>query len=133
MSFSTLFLLTLAAALGCALMSGLFFAFSNSIMKAFARLAPPNGIAAMPALNVVILNPVFLGIFLGTGVLCAALIVFAATHWSHSASAWWLASGCFYIIGNIVVTMTCNVPRNNALTGLDVANPEAAGAWNKYV
>lgn len=128
-----MFFITLAAALGCGLMSGLFFAFSNSIMKAFARLAASNGIAAMQAINVVILNPVFLGIFLGTGVVCAGLIVYALMHWSHPSSAWWLAGGTLYVAGNIVVTMVCNVPRNDALARLDAARPESAEAWNAYV
>jgi len=39
--------LTLVAALGCGLVSGIFFAFSTFIMKALARLAPAHGIAAM--------------------------------------------------------------------------------------
>jgi uncharacterized membrane protein len=133
MQFSALFLITLAAALGCGLMSGLFFTFSNFAMKALARLGAASGIAAMQAINVTILNPIFLGIFLGTGVVCAALVVFAATHWSHPSSIWWLAGGILYILGNIVVTMTCNVPRNDALARLDATRPEAAEVWNTYL
>lgn len=39
------FVLTLLSALGSGLMAGVFFAFSVFIMKALARLPPPQGIA----------------------------------------------------------------------------------------
>jgi uncharacterized membrane protein len=58
-----LFALTLAAALGCALLGGLFFAFSNFVMKALMRIPAPSGIAAMQAINVTVLNPLFLGLY----------------------------------------------------------------------
>jgi hypothetical protein len=49
-----LFPLTLAAALGCGLMAGLFFAFSVAVMKALARLPSAEGIDAMQSINVAI-------------------------------------------------------------------------------
>jgi hypothetical protein len=62
-----LFTVTLVAALGCGLMAGLFFAFSVSVMKAFARLPSAEGIGAMQSINVAIINPVFLAVFLWNG------------------------------------------------------------------
>ncbi|PTR10630.1 hypothetical protein C8R32_101160 [Nitrosospira sp. Nsp5] len=60
-----LFPLTFLAVLGCGLMAGLFFVFSNSVMKVLARLHPESGIAAMQSINIVIINPLFLTVFLG--------------------------------------------------------------------
>ena len=77
-----LFALTLFAALGCGLMAGFFFAFSASVMKALARLPAAEGIAAMQSINVAVINPVFLGAFLGTTALCLLVMV---------ASLWWVA------------------------------------------
>ena len=57
-------ILQFAAALGCALMAGLFFSFSVAVMGALARIQPPEGIRAMQSINRVILNPLFLGVFL---------------------------------------------------------------------
>lgn len=57
-------------------------------MKALARLVASSGIAAMQAINVAVLNPLFLLFFFGTGVLCAALAIYALMHWSHPGSAW---------------------------------------------
>ena len=45
-------MLSLFAALGCAMMSGVFFAFSTFVMKALARLPAEQGVAAMQAINV---------------------------------------------------------------------------------
>jgi len=44
-----------------------------------------------------------------------------------------LAGSAFYFFGNLVVTMTCNVPRNDALARLDPANPAMADEWRKYI
>lgn len=54
-----IFWVTLGAVLGCGLMAGLFFAFSVCVMKALSQLAPEKGMAAMQAINVAILNPLF--------------------------------------------------------------------------
>ena len=63
-------LLNLACLAGSALMAGLFFAFSTSVMKALKTLSPACGIAAMQSINVLIINPLFLTAFLGTAVAC---------------------------------------------------------------
>ena len=55
-----LFVLTLLAALGCAMMAGVFFAFSAFVMKALARLPAQQGIGAMQAINVAAVTPVFM-------------------------------------------------------------------------
>jgi uncharacterized membrane protein len=50
------------ATLGCGLMAGLFFAFSNFVMRALCNLSPTKGIATMQSINVTALNPLFLTI-----------------------------------------------------------------------
>jgi uncharacterized membrane protein len=70
----------LLAGLGSGLMAGFFFAFSVCVMKALAKLPPAQGIAAMRSINVVVINPVFLTVFFGTGVACA-LGIFRALTW----------------------------------------------------
>jgi len=58
-------ILILVAALSAAVIGGVFFAFSTFVMKALRRLPADQGIAAMQAMNVAVINPVFLGVFLG--------------------------------------------------------------------
>jgi uncharacterized membrane protein len=118
-----LFPLTLSAALGCGLMAGLFFTFSNFVMNALGRIPPSAGIAAMQAINVTVLNPVFFIVFLGA----------AALRWQHPGSAWLLAGAVLYLVGGFLVTAACNVPLNNKLAALDPLNPQSISFWREYV
>ena len=78
--------ITFSAALGSGLMAGLFFVFSNSVMKALAALPPDKGIAAMQAINVAIVNPLFLAVFLGTAAACLSATIFALARWHDTVS-----------------------------------------------
>lgn len=124
---------TIAAALVCGLMGGLFFAFSNFVMQALARLPPPAGIAAMQSINAVVLNRLFLTLFSGCAVLCLLLAVYALAVWERPGSGWLLLGGALYCIGTFVVTAACNVPRNRALDRVDAASPAAEPAWRDYL
>ena len=77
-------LMTWGAALGSALIAGVFFAFSTFVMAALARLPPAQGIAAMQAINVTVLNPWFLGVFVGTAIACVVLAVTSLMHWGRA-------------------------------------------------
>ena len=128
-----LFPMTFFAALGCGLMAGLFFAFSNFVMKALVRLRPDNGIAAMQSINVAVLNPMFLALFLGTAAASVFLVIYSLVRWPHPGAGWLLTGGTLYLIGNVVVTAAFNVHRNDALARIDASNPEADRAWRDYV
>lgn len=130
---SLLVSLEFAAALGAALMAGLYFAFSVAVMGALARIAPASGMAAMQSINVVILNPWFLLAFFGTAVLCAILAIMALLRWSEPGAALLLFACALYLIGNIAVTMIFNVPLNNALAAADPASADGAAVWSRYL
>ena len=53
------FVLIFAAAIGSGLVAGIFFAFSSFVMAALGRLPSDHGIAAMNAINVTVINPMF--------------------------------------------------------------------------
>ena len=121
------------AAVGSGLIGGVFFIFSTTIMRTFGRMAPGEGMAAMKMINVVIINPMFLGVFLGTGVLCAVLAVASIVGWSRTGSGWMLAGALLYLIGSLAVTMIFNVPMNNALAAADATSPEGQNVWADYL
>jgi len=75
-------LLQVLAALGSCLIAGVFFAFSSFVLPALARLPAPLGVAAMQSINVVVLNPLFLGTFFGTAILSLVLAIVALMDWS---------------------------------------------------
>lgn len=119
--------LILLAALGSGLVAGFFFAFSAVIMASLARLPAPQGIAAMNAINVVVLNPWFFAAFFGTALLCLLLTV------TNFASPYIVAGSAIYILGVIVVTMAFNVPLNNALAKVAPESAEGAALWKRYL
>ncbi|NJL41115.1 MAG: hypothetical protein HC899_33580 [Leptolyngbyaceae cyanobacterium SM1_4_3] len=60
----------LFAALGCGLITGVFFAFSTFVMSAPARLQPAQGIAAFQSIDITVYSSWFMGAFLETAVTC---------------------------------------------------------------
>ena len=128
-----IFALTFLTALGCALVAGIFLAFSSFVMGALARVAPASGIAAMQSINVVVLNPGFLGLFMGTALACAVLLVCAIWRWQAPGALYLGTGSLLYLLGTFGVTMAFNVPLNNALARQDPASSEAAGFWRGYV
>ncbi len=120
-------------AFGAAVVGGVFFAFSSLVMKALADLPPAQGVAAMQRINVVVINPGFLGVFMGTTLLALACVVAAFLPWNAPHSAWLLAAGLLYALGTFGVTGALNVPRNDRLARLDARSPEAAAYWPVYV
>lgn len=124
--------LTVAAAIGCGLLAGVWFAFSAFVMYGLDRLPAHQGIAAMQSINRAAVTPLLMAALFGTAALCVGLVVWAAVQWGDRA-AWVLAGGALYLVGTIGVTMAANVPRNDALAALDPHHASAAGHWKKYV
>jgi uncharacterized membrane protein len=126
-------LLALLTCVGAGLVGGVFFAFSNFVMKALAELPGEQGAAAMQRINVVVLNPLFLGVFVGTAALGLLCIGVAFFDWATAKSWLLLAAGLSYVAGSFVVTMAFNVPRNERLARLTAGSPQALAYWPAYV
>ncbi|BCG77777.1 anthrone oxygenase family protein [Mesorhizobium sp. 113-3-3] len=125
--------LTIIAAIGSGLVGGVFFAFSNFVMAALARLPVPQGIAAMNSINITVITPTFMTALFGTGLICLVLIAAAFMGWAQSGSYWLLAGAVIYVIGNPIVTMVFNVPLNDALAAVDPASSAGAAAWANHL
>jgi uncharacterized membrane protein len=130
---SMLFVLTFLAALGSALIAGIFFAFSTFIMGALGRLPAAQGISAMQSINVVVINPWFFAAFFGTAAACALLAVAALFTWQQPGSAALLAGALLYLVGTFLATIVFNVPLNNALAAVSPDSAEGAGLWTRYL
>ncbi len=124
-----------------ALIAGLFYAWSCSVIPGVGRLPDREYLAAIQAMNRAILNPVFFLSFIGTALLlpCCSYL-----HYSQPASVgFWLlaAATLIYIIGGFGLTVAGNVPLNRALDIFPVnsASPEGLaaqrlrfeGPWNR--
>ena len=125
------FVLIFLSALGSGLIAGVFFIFSVAVMRSLERV--PGGMAAMQSINIVIINPMFLGVFMGTALLCVVLTILSVIRWQSPESAWLLAGCLLYLVGSIGVTMIFNVPMNNALVSADPASSEGQKIWSDYL
>ena len=125
--------LALLTCIGAGTVGGVFFAFSAFVMKALAQLPASQGVAAMQRINVVVLNPLFLSVFMGTALLAAGCVVASFFPWRAPRSPLLLAGGLLYLAGSFFVTRAFNVPRNKRLARLSVESSEAAAYWLVYV
>jgi uncharacterized membrane protein len=121
----------LAATLGCGLMAGIFFIFSNTIMGALGRLEPTQGILAMQSINRVILNPLFLAVFMGSALLCA--LVLFTSFGRGSSTPFFIIGSLLYIVGAFLVTVVVNVPMNNAVDAASATSLEGLEIWSRYL
>ena len=128
-----LYAATLATALGCGLVAGVFFAFSSFVMPALKRLAPAQGVAAMQSINILAVTPAFMTALFGTGAACLGLAAWTVISSDGRTTALVLAGGVLYLIGTVGVTIACNVPLNNRLAKLHPQSAEAAGLWSRYL
>jgi uncharacterized membrane protein len=124
---------TFLVCIGAGIVGGVFFAFSTFVMKALAQLPASQGVATMQRINVVVLNPLFLGVFMGTALLAVACVAMSVPSWSPPRSFLLLAAGLLYLVGSVLVTIALNVPRNERLAGLDPESSQAAEYWVVYL
>ena len=124
---------TVAAAVASALVAGVMFAFSTSVMPALGRRPAPEGIGAMQAMNSAILNPAFGLAFGGAALLCAALAVTAPFTVDESDALLRGVGAALYVVGTFGVTMATNVPMNVELDAADAAAPEGTAVWRRYL
>lgn len=127
------FILSLLSALGSGLIAGAFFAFSAFVMRALGKLPAHEGIAAMQSINIVVINPWFMVVFLGTVVTSVVLAVTSIINWSSAGSGYLLAGCLLYVAGTFLVTIVFNVPLNNAIAAVDPSSPEGAAVWSNYL
>lgn len=102
-------------------------------MKALSRLPAPQGIAAMQAINVAVINPLFLLTFIGTAGACAVLAVWALLRWQSPGAPWQLTGSLLYLSLTMLVTFACNIPQNDGLAAVNPASPEGAQLWARLL
>lgn len=133
MADSLLFISAFLAAVGSGLMAGLFLSFSHFVMRALGSRPADEGMAAMQAINVKILTPWFLAVFLGTGCLGLGLVVWCVVAGFPPGSVWYVVGGLSYLLGCVGVTIVVNVPLNNRLAASDPATEEGQAFWRHYL
>jgi uncharacterized membrane protein len=120
-------------AIGCGLLGGLFFAFSVFVMTALGSIAPASGIAAMNAINRVILRSLFMPVFWLTTLASLFLAGIGIVHGDEPGATAILIGGAAHFLGMFVCTVAFNVPLNNALAAVDHASEVALPVWQRYL
>jgi uncharacterized membrane protein len=120
-------------AVGCGLMGGILFAFSNFVMTALSLQPAAGGIRTMQEINIQIVNPVFLAIFIGTPVAATFLLALAIRNFSQPWAKFLLFGSVLYLVGTLAVTLAFNIPLNNQLAIQDPLSVDASGHWIQYV
>jgi uncharacterized membrane protein len=122
--------LVVVTTVGAAIMAGLLFAFSSFVMRALAQLPPASGMDAMQRINLLIVNPLFLLVFVGTAIGAIALLLGAAP-FRGTGQRLVLCGALCYLLGVIGVTAAFNIPLNNVLAATPAS--AASDAWPRYV
>jgi uncharacterized membrane protein len=127
------FLILCFAAVGCAIIGGVYFTFSAFVMIALGAVEREAGIAAMKAINYTILRSLFMPLFYGTTLAATVLAGIAIFQWSMPDSRWILVGSVVYLAGMFLVTVIFNVPMNNTLDQVKTESVDAAGVWADYI
>src|ERR1051325_8444711 len=127
--YQVLYTIVFLSALGASVPGGVCFAFSSFVMRALDRLPPREAIAAMNSINITVINPLFMAMLFGTGVLCAVDIAIALRYWAPVGAGYLAAGAIVYLVTSVGVTMLGNVPLNVALAK---AQSRGADDWTRY-
>lgn len=109
---------------------GFFYAWVCSTMWGLDQIAPEVAIAAMQGMNASVRNAVFAPAFFGTPFV---LLITAALSRRHRLAALSFGlGGLVYLFGGLILTVSVNVPMNEALALVDPSSPDAAQVWRSY-
>jgi len=117
-----------------AAVSGVFFAYSNSVVPGLDKVRPEQAITAMNSMNRTILNPLFLSTFVGPPVAAVLSGILILVDGATAAGLLYLAAALVYLAGCVAPTAAVNVPLNNGLdSGSIPTDPdEVAQTWHDY-
>lgn len=118
---TTVFLLITAVL--TALIAGLFYAYSCSVVLGLGKLSDTEYLKSMQSINREILNPVFFMSFMGTAVLLpVTTFLFRG---EQPVFIFLLLASAAYLIGVFGVTVAGNVPLNDMLDKFDISSSTA--------
>ena len=129
----TLYSFTLiCAVLLSGLSAGLFYAWQVSVIPGTRRVLSMTYLETMQAINRAILNPAFFLVFFG----CLILLAISTFQHYQSGATFYLLLGATltYLIGTFGVTVLGNVPLNDALDVMELAEltAEQAGDFRRH-
>lgn len=133
MKHLTLSLMTLSLVLSAAIF-GFFYAWVCSTMWGLDDTDARVAIQAMQAMNGSVRNMVFAPAFFGTPLFLAATAALLLKQKHRSAGVFFAISALTYLCGGLLLTMSINVPMNEALGAVTVPTDlaQAQIIWGEY-
>lgn len=131
---SLLYVFSLLSLLSSGAIFGFFYAWICSTMWGLDAADPTLAIGAMQAMNASVRNAVFAPAFFGTPFVLIATAVLAWFCRLKAASLIFVIAGLLYLSGGMILTMTVNVPMNEALATVAIPRDaaEARRIWENY-
>ncbi len=126
-----IFIASSLSAFACAVIAGVFLAFSDFVMRSLDRTSDGSGIEAMQIINREVLRTIFMVLLIGMAITAPVLALFAYhTQPGPPAMAIIIASA-IYTFGVFGVTLGFNVPKNQRLDKLTVPGATAENYWKQ--
>ena len=117
------------AVLAYALVGGVFLAFSDFIMRSLSLTSGHGGAEAMQVINREVFRWVFMALFLGMAAVSVLIAGYAWIALSGPAGTLIGVAALVYLVGCFGVTVAFNVPMNEALAGMDLAEASTQSYW----
>ncbi len=117
------------AIIAYALVSGVFLAFSDFIMRSLAHTRGMSGVDAMQSINREVFRWVFMALFIGMAPVSLAIAAYGGFVARSGPGTMFVLAGLVYVIGCFGVTVFFNVPMNEALAEMDASSATAQNYW----
>ncbi|MVT55756.1 DUF1772 domain-containing protein [Bradyrhizobium yuanmingense] len=129
-----LYVFSLLSLLSSGAIFGFFYAWVCSTMWGLDAADPALAIGAMQAMNASVRNAVFAPAFFGTPFVLIATAMLAWLSRLKAASVIFAIAGLLFLSGGMILTMTVNVPMNEALAAVAIPQDaaEARRIWESY-
>ncbi len=114
-----------------ALVSGVFLAFSDFIMRSLAKTSESGGVDTMQVINREVFRWVFMALFIGMAPVSLAIAAYGGFVVGNGPGTLLVLAGVVYFLGCFGVTVVFNVPMNEALAGMDASSAEASDYWTR--
>ncbi|MDO8289124.1 MAG: DUF1772 domain-containing protein [Parvibaculum sp.] len=124
-----LLIVTQISTIACALVSGVFLAFSEFIMRSLDKSERPAGIEVMQVINREVFRTFFMVCLIGISAMSLAFCAYAYVTLSGPLASWVMAGGAIYLLAVFGVTLAFNVPMNTHLDRLDYQSTDAKAYW----
>ena len=111
------------------LMAGIYFIFSNTIMRALSNIPAVQASEAMVRINREILNPFFFVLFWGS---CIGACFTIVTFINKDMPTLTLIAAMIFLMGSTLVTLLINVPLNEKLAAMVYLNDNVMEFWIVY-